>query len=156
MNKILLPMLALVFVFGTAQSQPGGGRMRMGPERLEKYKKMRMIEVLNLNEDEAARFTAKYSTHESTVRDLMKQRMDIIDRLEGTIQKTDSDKNFDKLFSELEENDQKMFNERKRFQDDLKNMLTTEQMARYFVFDRNFNRELREAMEEMRGGHRRP
>jgi len=155
MKRTLLTTLVLVCLAGTALSQPGSGRMRMGPERLERYKKMRMIEVLNLNEDEAARFTGKYTTHENAVRDIMKDRMDIIDRLEESLQKTDGDKNFDKYFADLENNDQKMFDERKRFQNDLKNMLSVEQMARYFVFDRNFNRELREAMEDMRRGRRR-
>ena len=155
MTRFLSLAIALVLLIGTVSSQPMGQGMRMGPERLEKYKKMRMIEVLNLNEDDAARFTAKYTSHENTVRELMKQRMGVIDGIEESMQKTDSDKNFDRLFTQLEENDQKMFNERKRFHDDLRSMLTKEQMAKYFVFDRNFNRELREAMDEMRRGRRR-
>jgi len=121
----------------------------MGPERLEKYKKMRLIEVLDLKEEEAVRFMAKYNTHENTVRDLMKERMDLVDQLEKALKEKGGDKDFQKLFGQFDENEQKMFNERKRFHNEIRSSLTAEQAAKFLVFDRNFNRELRGAMEDM-------
>ncbi len=132
------------------QPDPPRHHPGMGPERLEKYKKMRLIEVLDLKEEEAVRFMAKYNTHENTVRDLMKERMDIVDQLEEALKAKGGDKDFQKLFGQLDENEQKMFNERRRFHNEIKSSLTTEQAAKFLVFDRNFNRELRGAMEDMR------
>lgn len=126
----------------------------MGPERLQKYKKMRLIEALDLKEEEAVRFMAKFNTHENNLHDLMKERMDVVDQLEAILRAKGAAKDFQKLFAQLEENDQKMFNERKRFHSEVKGSLTTEQAAKFLVFDRNFNRELRGAMEDMRRDRR--
>jgi hypothetical protein len=153
MKKISAFLLVTVlFAADSAVCQPMRGP---GPERLEKYKKMRMIEALELNEDEAARFVAKYNTHQSNVRDIMKQRMGIVDELEEELDKKGEPDRFEQLFARLEESEQAMFNERKRFHNDVKSMLTTGQMAKFFVFERNFNRDLREAMQDMRREWRR-
>jgi len=134
---------------------PGWGPRGMGPERLERYKRIRLIEVLELSEEDAARFVAKHKKHQATMRELMQERMKIIDEIERTLGETTPEKKFDQLFARLDESDQKMFNERKRYQADVKSMLTAEQMAKFYVFDRNFSRELREAMNQMRGERRR-
>lgn len=149
---LFLSIAVLLFAQSGSGQQPfpPGGHPGMGPERLEKYKKLRLIEALDLKEEDAVRFMAKYTTHENNLHDLMKQRMELIDQLELLLRTQASDKEFQKLFTQLEENEQKMFNERKRFQNEIKSSLTTEQAAKFLVFDRNFNRELHEAMQEMR------
>lgn len=149
-------LVTMVFTV-SAFAQPGrmmgeGGR---GMERLEKYKKFRMIEALDLTEEAAVRFMAQYNTHKDNMRAYMKERMEIIDRLEQSLTSKDGSKEFENLFSLLEENEQKMFNERKRFHEEVKKTLSPEQAAKYFVFDRNFNRELRNVMEDMRRERRR-
>ncbi len=150
----LLILLALIFIIGESGfGQPSGPQRRhpeMGSERLGKYKKMRLIEALDLKEEEAVRFMAKFNTHENNLHDLMKNRKDIIDQLESILRSKGTDKEFQKLFAQLEENDQKMFNERQRFHNEVKGALTAEQAAKFLVFDRNFNRELRGAMDDMR------
>lgn len=164
MNAIRQVSLATVFVITTAsmgwsqdepEPMPGWGSHGMGSERLERYKRMRLIEVLEFKEEDAARFVAKHKKHQDTMRELMRERMKIIDQLEQTLGEATSDKKFDQLFARLDESDHKMFNERKRYQADVKSMLTSEQMAKFYVFDRNFSRELREAMEQMRRERRR-
>ena len=143
-------ILLAVFILGEPAFAQPPRHPGEGPARLEKYKKMRLIEVLDLKEDEAARFVAKYNVHETNMRDLMTERMDVIDELENLLEKNGSGSDFEKLFARLGENDQKMFNERKRFHTDIKSMLKTEQMAKFLVFDRNFNRGVRDAMRNMR------
>lgn len=135
---------------------PGWGQRGMGPERLERYKRMRLIEVLELNEEDAAKFVAKHKKHQNIMHELMQERMKIIDELEQSLRdKSRDNKKVENLFARLDESDQKMFNERKRYQADIKSMLTTEQMVKFYVFDRNFNRELREAVEQMKRERRR-
>ena len=55
-----------------------GGR----PERLEKYRKMRLIEVLKLSEEGAVRFFAKQNAHEEKVHDMMQKRNQLLDEIE--------------------------------------------------------------------------
>jgi hypothetical protein len=82
--------------------------------------------------------------------DLMKERMDLIDQLERQLQTKAGDKELQKSFDQLQQNNQKTFDERRRFEGDVKTMLTPEQMAKFYVFERNFERELREAMDDVR------
>lgn len=126
-----------------------------GSERLERYRKIRLIEALNLKEEEAVRFSAKMNTHESAMREINKELMDIIDALERSISDKPADKEIQKLFENLDQQQQKMFAERRRFHSELRSLLTSEQMARFYVFERNFNRELREAMDDLRREKRR-
>jgi len=61
------------------------GVERPRSERLEKFRKMRLIEVLGLREEESVRFFCKTNGHEEKVRDLMKSRNLILDDIEKTI-----------------------------------------------------------------------
>lgn len=156
--RIVLTFIIFTAIAGQVFAQPPGPPQHprgMGPERLEKYKKFRLIEALDLKEEEAVRFMAKYNTHQDNVRNFMKERMEIIDQLEEFIKTKAGEKELQKQFAAFEENEQKMFGERRRFHEEVKKSLTAEQAAKFFVFDRNFNRELREVMEEMRQEHRR-
>lgn len=154
---MLLPVAVLVFAASIFAQPPGPqrGQGEKGPEKIEKYKKFRMIEALDLEEEEAVRFMSKYNVHKENVRELMKVRMEIIDRLEQFIKSKGEDREIQQQFTLLEENEQKVFNERKRFHQEIRQSLTPEQAAKFFVFDRNFNRELRSAMEDMRREGRR-
>jgi hypothetical protein len=150
----LIILTASIVVGGTLLAQeegpPYGRGSGRGRERLERFKKMRLIEVLNLKEDDAVRFTAKHTAHENAMHDLMKERMDLIDQLERQLQTKAGDKELQKSFDQLQQNNQKTFDERRRFEGDVKTMLTPEQMAKFYVFERNFERELREAMDDVR------
>jgi chromosomal replication initiation ATPase DnaA len=150
---IIILSLGAEMCFGQPDGPPG--RMGMGRERLERFRKMRLIEALKLNEESAARFVAKLNTHEEAMRDVAEQRMKLIDDLENLAKREGTEKEFQTLFEKIDENEQKMFDERRRFRKDVRSILTTEQAAKYIIFDRNFTRELREAMEDMRRERRR-
>lgn len=127
----------------------------MFPERIEKYRKMRLIEILNLNEEDAVRFMAKQTAHDNAQRELHKERSEVLDQLEKIVQTKAPEKEYAKLFDQLDQNDQKMVSERKRYQTEIKGLLSTEKMAKFMIFERNFQRELRNAMDDVRRDRRR-
>ncbi len=81
-------------VNGIAQGsgREGGRNSQPGPERLERFRKMRLVEVLHLNEDDAVRFFAKQTAHEDHVRDLMKSRNNILDDMDSAVREHDESK----------------------------------------------------------------
>ena len=150
----VLIMAALVLCSDQANAQrrhpprdQGGPR----PERLEKFKKMRLIEVLKLSEDDAVRFFAKQSTHEDTQRELMKSRNEALDKIEDADRGKADNKSIQNLIDEIESLDQKMFAERQRFHEDIRKLLSAEQFGKFLVFERNFGRQVKDALQEMRG-----
>src|SRR5207244_4414157 len=86
---------------------PPEGMMQPGHGRLEKCRKVRLVEVLKLNEDDAARFFAKETSHEEIVRDLMKSRNAALNQIEDGLRDKGSDhKDIEKLSDQIRDIDQ--------------------------------------------------
>jgi hypothetical protein len=156
MKRVLI-LLSFLFLIVCWQSdaqrrmppadRPGGGQRG---ERLERFRKMRLIEVLNLNEDEAVRFFAKQNAHEDKVHDLMKARNDALDNLDAAIKDNKDPQDLQQLMDNALDFDKKLFAERERYHKELRDSLTSLQFAKFLVFERNFGRQVRDALEEMR------
>lgn len=153
---IILSILTVFILTGLITAQPQGERWRdmMGPERIEKYKKMRLLELLNLPEEAAVRFNAKYNFHEDKLRELRKMQGELQDRLEESLklykESGKDGKNIQKYLDQIEDGHLKMSDEEKRFLKEMREFLSSEQMAKYYIFQKNFERELLEAIREMR------
>lgn len=153
---VILSILTVIILTGLLAAQPQGERWRdmMGPERIEKYKKMRLLEVLKLQEEAAVRFNSKYNLHKDKIRELRNIQDEIQERLEEII-KLQSEigkdgKEIRKYLDQIEDNRAKLMDEDKRFLKEMREFLSNEQMAKYYIFQKNFERELREAIREMR------
>jgi|GEM_PF-1387669 len=146
-------MIALIMatqgVFAQGQRRPGTTDRPAQLERLERFKKMRLIEVLKLNEEESVRFFAKQSAHEDKIRELMKSRNEALDGIQDNVRDSTDGKQMQKLADNVIDLDQKIFAERQRYQNELRSSLTPEQFGKFLVFERNFEHHMREAVEDM-------
>jgi hypothetical protein len=144
-------MMALLSFSAFAQKEQHQSD-RPGPDRIRGFMKMRLIETLKLNEEDAARYVAKQSSHEEKMQTLMRTRNELVDGLDSLIQKKAETSGLQSRVEQILENDQKMFTERRRYQDELRKLFTPEQFANFLVFERNFERHMREAMQDMGRG----
>jgi hypothetical protein len=151
--------LATICVFVTlllplSQSQAqrfgGGGPEGERPERLERFRKMRLVEFLKLGEDEAVRFFAKQSAHEDGIRELMKERNRLLDQLGDTTGAVMDAQALTKTIDSVVDTDKKIFAERERYQTEMRKFLKPAQFAKFLVFERDFGRQVRDAFQEMR------
>jgi hypothetical protein len=154
MNKILFPFLLMLILFTVNttdaqrrwQNDPDGkGR----PERLDKYRKMRLVEVLNLKEDDAIRFFAKEDAHRDNMHKIMIERDAALDELDKMLKDEKVSPEIDKNIERVREIDRKMNAERERYHDELKNFLDPVQFGKFLVFERNFGNRLRDAFDEL-------
>lgn len=141
-------LLILVCAFGLTFGQERPGQFR-GAQRVEQFKKLRMIEALKMDDDTSIRFFAKYNKHEEIVRDINKEREGFLDELEGMRKSGSKDAEMEKVITSLLALDAKQSEERSRFVSDLKAVLTTSQIADLLLFERNFARNVRQMMQEM-------
>jgi hypothetical protein len=154
--KYILGLILLISIVAfqeeSVAQRRGGyeGHQRQRPERLEKFRKMRLIEVLKLNEEEAVRFFAKQSAHEDKTHELMQKRNDLLDEIEKNIREKGDPAELVKVSDATMNIDKDIFTERQRFQDELRKLLTLEQFGKYIMFERDFGRQVRDAMQEMR------
>ena len=144
--------LLLLFLVSaaTAQDDKNAARpQRNRGERLEKFRKMALVEDLKLSEDDAVRFTAKQNAHETVAHKLMDERNGILDQLETAIKNKSADKDYKSSTEKVLDLDKKIFEERIRFQEEMRGFLTAEQYAKFLLFERRFGRQVRSAIEEL-------
>jgi hypothetical protein len=141
-------LFAILCSVGISYGQDGPNQFR-GQQRVEQFRKLRMIEALKLDEETSVRFFAKYSKHEEAMRGINKQRDELINKLQDMRKSNTDDAGMEKIFSELTDLDSKQADERIRFLGDVKAALSTQQIADLIIFERNFARNLRQLMQEM-------
>lgn len=153
--KSFLFIMMIIAAQASAQPQgmPPDGR---GMERIERFRKMRLIEMLELKEEQSARFIARMNEFEGAQRDLQKQKDEALDKIERLIRNKADEKEYEKLFEEFESVSRKITAQRSAFFSGLTDLLSIEQRAKLLLFERRFQDELRDAMREVqkrrRGG----
>ena len=133
----------------TLCAQPRHGDRSQWPDRIESYKKVRMLEALKLGEDESVKFVSRYDKHLELMHGFDKERYDLIDNLDTLSRSNASDGEFDEIYGTLLEIDKKIAGERQKFLSELKEILSNKQIAVYIVFERNFVKELRQAVRDV-------
>jgi hypothetical protein len=150
-NKLVVMLFCAVAL---GYGQPRHGAENRSPGQIEKLKTMRLIEVLKLNEDDAARFVAKQRVHDDNIRAIMEERNKRVDEVEELIEGGNEKTDLTKKTEEIIIFDKKIFNERERYIQEMGKFLSPEQFAKFIIYDRNFNRKVRDAIEEMRDKYR--
>lgn len=141
---ILLVVVCSAALFGQMRGQMGKRPM----ERLESFKKVRMLEALKLDEDKGLKLVARYNQHRESIRSLEEERKGVMDKLEAKVNGDASDNEFQKSFNELLEIEKKIMDARTKYLTELKDILTAKQIAEYLLFERSFARDIRDIMRD--------
>jgi Spy/CpxP family protein refolding chaperone len=147
---ILLLLLSIIIIPLNAQGKKEHRRMDSKIEQLEKVK---LIEALNLTEDQSVRFFARRNEHRKEIKKLEDRSEELIDNLELLLNQSD-DKNLNdqkKLLNELLDIRVQMEVKRKQFILSLNDILTTEQISRLVVFEKKFREEIRKILMKRKG-----
>ncbi len=152
MMKQLVMMTLLVFAGMFVQAQEHemmGGRFQRPAERLEQYKKIRMIEVLKLDEETGLKLVGRYNKHRENVKQLEESRAALVEKLETQLKANSSDSELQRSFNEFYEIEKKIGDSRKKYLEDLKEIFTNKQIAEYMIFERNFMNDLRNVVKDV-------
>ena len=113
-------------------------------ERISSLKKVKLLEVLNLNEADADKFLVKYNSYEKDIQDKMKSLETKSRELHQAL--NSKSKDLEKITSEYISLKTDLDNTVNKKLIDMKNYLTPEQYAKYLLFERNFQNELRKSV----------
>jgi superfamily II RNA helicase len=154
MNRLM--MMVLVIILGTLPAISQQGRRHEGKpmERVERLKKVRLIEFLGLQEEQSARFIARLNEHEKTRRDLLNEKSDALDQLDSLVEKNADAPDVEKGIAVVQSINVKISDETRTFFSRLSDILSVEQRAKVLLFERRFEKELREAIRDVQ--RRRP
>jgi hypothetical protein len=145
----------LFWIVASAEAQEGKSHWdQQGFQKIETFKKVRMMEVLKLDENLAIKFMTRYDKHEDRMRAIENERDSLIDKLQTLNENNGSDKEYDKTFDSLIQTNAEISDARIDFLNDMKGILTDKQIAQYIVFERNFTRDLRDIIRDVQRGHR--
>ncbi len=152
---VLVLIIALSMTLSAQMREKMGGKFQRPMERLENYKKIRMIEVLKLDEETGLKLVGRYNKHREGVKLIEENRAAVIDKLESQLKSNASDAELQKTFAEFHETEKKIGESRKKFLEDLKEVLTVKQIGEYIIFERNFMADLRNVVKDVQNERRR-
>jgi hypothetical protein len=149
MRAFLIALMIITSPPPLVEAQPfrqEGGR---ASERVEQLKKLRLIETLNMTEEQSVRFFARLNEHEKMRRDLMDRKTEVLDRLDRMVRNEVEESEYRSMFPEVLAIDSELAAEDNRFFEKLNDILSEEQRAKFLLFGRQFQKELREALREV-------
>jgi len=144
--------LALVLIFLMIENVVAQDQLPLyGPaaERIAQYKKLRLIEVVQMNEETSVRFFARYNKHEENIRSIWRERNNLIDQLQKLSKSNSNDAAMENIIKDIGMSEEKVLEERTKFIEELREILSIKQLSQFIVFERNFNKNLRELMRDI-------
>jgi hypothetical protein len=150
MKKTLFAIAGVAMLVASATAQddqpPVQGK---AAERVEQYKKIRMMEVLGLDEQSSIKFFARYNKNFEVMKDLRQKQVQTLVRIQGLRKSKASDNEYAKVVSDLRSLEDQVNQTKSKYIDDLKDVLTSKQLAEYLVFELRFQQNLRDLVRDL-------
>ncbi len=149
-----LYFLIAIILFTTVASFPQHDREKMMKQKskLHQLEKIKLIEALNLDEETSLRFFARRNEMQQEVDQLENKADDILNDLEQSLNANEkaTGASQKQLINELLNVKTKIEKVKKQFITSLSDILSTEQIARYIVFEQKFREEIRKIIFDRR------
>jgi hypothetical protein len=153
MNKLLL-LLALSFIFVTVvlpqdvRHEEGMHKRRAPMKKIEELEKIKLLDILNLDEATSAKLFTRRSQNRTKIWDLEDKINDNLKNIESEVKKgKDADVNKIQKMNEIHMNlSMDVEKEKLSFLRSLPDILTQEQIGKYIVFERKFREEIRDLL----------
>ena len=153
-GKIIKFLLFFLLIYGLAQSQPPLPRERVR-EQIETIRMWKLTAALNLSQEQSMRFFPLFNQWESKQRQLGRERDRLLEELKVVLKREKpKEKEIRDLLIKLEENQTKREKGQKDFWGQASEILTIRQRAEYLIFQRDFEKRIREIVKDIRE-HRR-
>jgi hypothetical protein len=116
-------------------------------DKIEKIKIEKLVKKLELDDNTAEVFTSKYKDFSKLIKELNRKRF-IAYKL--MVENLESGNGLDTLVDRVIGYESQLNDERTKFAEDLKTILTPKQIATMIIFERKFNNELRKLLKDYR------
>jgi len=153
--KYIFCFLIPILFFSNLNAQEFRRKDRQGMHRVEQLERLKLIETVNITEEQAIRFFARRNEHRKEIESIEKkidESMEEIDKIlkSGEIKES----TLKKLNEEILTNREKIEAKRKQFILSLNDILTTEQISKLLLFERRFREEIRDLILKRRATFR--
>lgn len=146
MKKIIF-LAILILLSDISFSQITKHKRQKVEGRIEMLYKVKLIEVLDLNEDTTLKFFSRRTEHRKTMQALQQSADDKMFEIEKAIKMNNlSDADAKKLLNEYFNIEKNIINERNSFFMSLTDILSIQQINKILVFERKFKQELKDVI----------
>lgn len=149
-NLIYVILIFLIVVPTKAQEHR---ERRMMDNKIEQLEKVKLIEALDLTEDQSIRFFARRNEHRKEIEKLEMRSEEVIRDLENIVQNS-NERNVTeqkRLLNEFLDIRIQIENKRKQFILSLNDILSTDQVSKLVVFEKKFREEIRKILMRRKG-----
>jgi len=117
-------------------------------ERVEQFKKIRLMEVLGLDEPTSIKFFARYGNHQRVLQELRKKQLQALGRVQTLRKGKSPDAEYEKVIQNLQTLEGEVRDAKLKYLDELREILSSKQIAEYLVFELRFQQNLRELIRD--------
>lgn len=149
-NIIFVVLIFLIVMPAMAQEHR---ERRMMDNKIEQLEKIKLIEALNLTEEQSIRFFARRNEHRKEIEKLEMRSEEIIRDLENIIENSNERNVADqkRLLNEFLDIKIQIENKRKQFVLSLYDIFSPEQVSKLVVFEKKFRDEIRRIIMKRKG-----
>ncbi len=152
MKTLYFLIVLSLMLFVSSYPQQDREKMLKQRSKLHQLEKIKLIEALNLDEDTSVKFFARRNEMQKQIETLEDKSDDILKKLESTLDV--NDKNNEavqrQLINELGNIKDKIESTKKQFINSLNDILSTDKIVRYIVFEQKFRDEIRKIIFDKR------
>lgn len=123
-------------------------------ERISEFKKIKLLEILNLDEQTSEKFLAKYNFAEKIITEKLEKLQDAMLDLEYALRKKSGKEEITKNTQKVMDAQHDLLNTMFEQQKQIKTVLNEEQFAKYLLFENKFRGELQRLLIERAKGEK--
>ena len=147
MKKLILLLIIIVSITVTLNAQRKHDRRHQVPDKILQLEKIKLIEILEMDEETTLKFFSRRSEFERKMKELNKAINEELDKMEQTVNSDNvQDEELKAEIEGLNLKHQKLDENKKDFINSLDDILSYEQIAKMILFERRFKEELRRAI----------
>ncbi|MBC8213024.1 MAG: hypothetical protein ISR90_06095 [Candidatus Marinimicrobia bacterium] len=146
----ILKLTMLLVIISVAVAQPG--HKPPGRENIEIMKKWKLTEYLNLTEEQAEKFFPRLNEMENRLKDINEKKKTLTKELNNMSERDDvKNKRINQIIDEIYELEVDKLKVRKTHFKNIDDILSTEQKAKYTVFEKKFKKRMKDQFRERDG-----
>ncbi|MCX6135446.1 MAG: hypothetical protein NTU47_16700 [Ignavibacteriales bacterium] len=145
---VMLLVCVAVTPYAAAQDKLPAGQGR-ALERVEQFKKIRLMEVLNLDEQNSIKFFVRYNKHQELLRELRKKQVAALGQAQVLRKGKAADSDYGSMVEDLLSVESQINDAKSKYVDELKQVLTNKQLVEYLVFETRFQQNLRDLVRDL-------
>ena len=145
MQNIYFLLIIFVSLTYASYSQQDRGNLIKQRNKIHQLEKLKLIDALDMDENTSIKFFARRNEMQNEIESLQDKSDDLISKLEKTLNSDNKNNESEQrqFINEILSTREKIETVKKQFINSLSDILSTEKIAKYLVFEQKFREEIR-------------